>query len=897
MADKYDLTDMSYKEMKQKKIPKKLITAEFRRRRAVEKAHRKGKHLKTIKLSDLYDSKLVPTDEELKAMDPDLVAKVRGGYDRNGKPLDNPVFLDRMGNPVVKDGDFVYQGYAPNTTAYDKSGKKYSPPTTGSALTPEELEAQNRIFLKEFPEGTELLKDGRLLLPDNTILKRSSQNLNDRKDVWVEDSNDTVMPREPDTNETDLVFGEPVQKWKKDFTRSKVRGHSVANANKNYNEMTSGQLQELLSKVHDRRIYRDKNGKKYQLGKNGSKKYLKNQNQPTSYLYGGPSKVDPDIVKFGVGRYGVEERYTPGLAKERGKTKNKRYGWSSGEEGIDSSRAFMNWELPREIAENVEKYIHGNFGDISSRIMFDDDSLFGVKKRKKFGSGSSEYYDRKKMPLFNLKDENVTEPLPMLDPINAPLNDKDQAEIKKRLDRLKNMSGLEKFFTRTEPIKSENVPRWLKGAINEDSIANDVQVEANRRASREKLNEEDRKAQERHLANTTALGRTADYVAGLLPYPLNSIGSMPDDYKALMKIRKEIADKGAGSVMKSIGKGAIGEFADVVGDDAAARWWRENDPNSQAGSVGAGLSDELMLAAAGGALGKAGGSIYRRLRRLGEAYNRKVAQLARRAEKSALKDPVLRRRVELGTVNKDANIDIPYNPPLTKAEQRVKRIREHNDKAGLPVDMFTHQPKEWPRDVANEVKRFAKNLKYDAGEELRFVKDKILRRTSERGYDLPYKRKPVGAGSTGSRATQKQSLTDMQVASEPVSTGVYGGNKVIDDEVAKQAALIRQRVAEQVAKSEGTWYPDAFHPIHNPTTLQNIDFVRENLKRRISPRSMLEKNNEDLNQLWSQIGDLNKARRAMRESWDQYPYLYGQGGAMAGLYRDPEPRSYNFSGK
>jgi len=185
-------------------------------------------------------------------------------------------------------------------------------------------------------------------------------------------------------------------------TRSIVDGVSVTNKNKILNTMTPTEQQQYISDVYDQRILTDEQGRKYQLPDHtGKRHYIKDQNIDTSYLYGGTSKTSPDVVKFGVGRYGVEPRYTPGQAHREGLSRNPRYGWESGPQGIDPKSAFMNWQLPSDVATKAEGRIHGSKGNIDARMMFDKGTPESAKQREAYGSGASEYYDAKTMGLLN----------------------------------------------------------------------------------------------------------------------------------------------------------------------------------------------------------------------------------------------------------------------------------------------------------------------------------------------------------------------------------------------------------------------------------------------------------------------------------------------------------------
>ncbi len=229
---------------------------------------------------------------------------------------------------------------------------------------------------------------------------------------------------EPDTDEKLLnidtyKFSPPAGAYYKDDNVGKVKGHPTKNRNKIYNNLTANQFQEYLSDIYTQRIYTDDEGMKYQLlGSDGSRSYLQDQNEETSFLYGGVSKTNSNVLKFGVGKHGVEARYAPHSERKvydkngkafgddagkqgRAVNKGKSKGYPEGRDGIDAKSAFMDWELPIDIAETAEKTIHGNYDNIDSRVMFDDNTLRGTNYRKRLGSGASEYYDGIELPMFN----------------------------------------------------------------------------------------------------------------------------------------------------------------------------------------------------------------------------------------------------------------------------------------------------------------------------------------------------------------------------------------------------------------------------------------------------------------------------------------------------------------
>ena len=210
-----------------------------------------------------------------------------------------------------------------------------------------------------------------------------------------------ISPR--DAAKTELQQG---QSWSEGH--SIVDGKAVQNHNKYYNNINGAEQQQYLSDMYDQRIYKDEQGKDYQLlDHTGERTYLDEDNpMDTGYLYMGGGKKDPNNVKIGYSKHGVKERYTPGLLKNDDGSAST-YGWESGESGINAESAFVNWRLPDSLAKQGETVFHGNTGNIGARQMFDDGSMSSAQKRAELGSGASEYYDKSSMPLFNAKTENI----------------------------------------------------------------------------------------------------------------------------------------------------------------------------------------------------------------------------------------------------------------------------------------------------------------------------------------------------------------------------------------------------------------------------------------------------------------------------------------------------------
>ena len=175
-----------------------------------------------------------------------------------------------------------------------------------------------------------------------------------------------------------------------DDSYSIINGKPVSNRNAIYNDYTEAEMGQFRSDLYDETFYTDDNGYKYLLDSKGAKHYLNDQNVEDSYLYEGFNK-EQDLIKPGAGKYGVRERYTPGLAYEEGKTKNPNYGYAHGPRGIDENNAYQNWNLPRSMVSKAEAIGLGNQGNIENKAFYDDGSLESILARRALGPGASEY--------------------------------------------------------------------------------------------------------------------------------------------------------------------------------------------------------------------------------------------------------------------------------------------------------------------------------------------------------------------------------------------------------------------------------------------------------------------------------------------------------------------------
>lgn len=154
----------------------------------------KGKGIETLTIDDLFGPHggstmalggdaggggfggVTPTEQELKDIPPELVAKLRGGFDANGEPLENPVLRDRRGLPIIQDGDFVYQSSVEGLAALSKEGKKYNvQQLRNGPLTDQEVEFDTKEAMKLLPKGSKLLENGQVLLSDGRVVKRKEK--------------------------------------------------------------------------------------------------------------------------------------------------------------------------------------------------------------------------------------------------------------------------------------------------------------------------------------------------------------------------------------------------------------------------------------------------------------------------------------------------------------------------------------------------------------------------------------------------------------------------------------------------------------------------------------------------------------------------------------------------
>ena len=170
------------------------------------------------------------------------------------------------------------------------------------------------------------------------------------------------------------------------------QGTIESNANKIWNDMTSADVQGMVSDAaSDYQIYKDTDGKWYQGTGSGKREYTGDfSDTQRAYMYG--TKEDENAVKFGLARGDLpssDYRYQPGRAEAEGYGAGKRgYGWEAGEAGVDLNKKYMDILLPKNVATALEAAVHGRSGALENRMYPDYMSDEAVKH----ASGVSEYY-------------------------------------------------------------------------------------------------------------------------------------------------------------------------------------------------------------------------------------------------------------------------------------------------------------------------------------------------------------------------------------------------------------------------------------------------------------------------------------------------------------------------
>jgi hypothetical protein len=700
-----------------------------------------------------------------------------------------------------------------------------------------------------------LRKDGMPLQKDsngNYIIRDGNYVFQNDK-PWVEDGYGKDDADEKKLTRLNQDLSSPDIPWKRDRTTSIVNGKTVHNANKLYNQRTPRQLQSLLSKVYDKRVYTGSDGSKYQLDSNGNKIPFKGK---TGFLYGGTSKTDPNIVKFGYGAHGVLARYADKKDWKRyGNNKTKSKGYPSGPMGIDAKSAFMDWELPIDVAKGAEKYIHGNFNDIDSRIMFDDGTPESRLLRKQLGSGASEYYDRNAMGLLNAP----TEPQPIKDNSELPsfesvpiedlsrfdvdeaynrstLSDAEIARVKE-LEQIKDAdrSFLEAPRDDMTPVISglryKEVPslRTPLGIVMDERMQRD----AKSKISNKKKSEDARQARlrDKRIANLTPIQRIRENLTSVLPAPIKyATNSLDDALTSGNRLRNQINSDGIGSTLQDVANGTMAELAAPF-SKSSSQWWKDrlNNRDSEAGSIGKKLADEAMLGVAGGIAGKGIGEVYKRLKRAGEMYGHRIKKVANE-------------RGDLAMHN----------------QEFVKDLKEQigNDKLST---LMNPDKVVKIRDMDTLAKQKVEALRQKAYESMTTV---------------PPRKSYLHAIGGTEPVARRSSVGDVDYA-----------EKLSAIDKLKKAYRDNTISVKRTGKSNNSDAAQLYEPTsprYDPTITRVVDALIHNTKRKLGNRGMLKANEDELSALYEKIGSLNKARKAQRNAWDKLPDQYNNAGAMAG---------------
>ncbi len=328
-------------------------------------------------------------------------------------------------------------------------------------------------------------------------------------------------------------------------------------------------------------------------------------------------------------------------------------------------------------------------------------------------------------------------------------------------------------------------------------------------------------------------------VISKLPYPMNDVvANAEDNYRSVQRLRSQIAKDGVADTLSDIGNGLMGRLASV-GSDKSAKWWRDKiSKNSEAGRIGSDLADEAMFTAAGGAIGKAGGKAYKQLRRAGEAYGHRVQRLAQQAADRAKPNLMAEAKIQ-------SKIDADLAGMHGEQSQQFKNQMD---------DLFSGKKVRSEEDLLNE----------DITEQL----GRIRQRVAEGLTKVP----------------DRQSVFKA-LANIPQGRGrISAGDVPYSHPMSKLDRIKKWNRDNRISDTGGEqmWDPVDATRMTNPQFLRVANTVKHNIKNKLGERGMYNQNQQDLDQLWSKIGDLNKARRYMRNDWNQYGELGGVGGFMLG---------------
>ncbi len=175
-----------------------------------------------------------------------------------------------------------------------------------------------------------------------------------------------------------------------------ANGMPVRNGNKTHNNMSKFGLNQMGQEIRDSGYQQDEQGRWYRsrdIHGNEVKEYIKDSADRPSSFYYGETKTDPNTVKRGTSRLGVNAKYTPN---------GEGYGRESGPAGIDidnpNTREVFN---DRAKIDAYEALVNANPHVLRARKYFDDGSNMAAVQEEMYGSGKSEYVDKEATRFFD----------------------------------------------------------------------------------------------------------------------------------------------------------------------------------------------------------------------------------------------------------------------------------------------------------------------------------------------------------------------------------------------------------------------------------------------------------------------------------------------------------------
>ncbi len=781
-----------------------------------------------------------------------------------------------------------------------------------------------------------LRKDGFKLQKDtnNDYIIRNGEYVFETGSEWVEDGFGKDDADDKNLTRLNQNLTDVNPPWKRDRTTSFVDGKKVWNANKDYNQKTPRQLQDILSRVHDKRVYKNEDGTKYQLSDTGSKIPFKGE---TGFLYGGGSKTDPNIIKFGYGKWGVLARYAEKKDWKRyGNNKSKSKGYPSGAGGIDAKTAFMDWELPVNVAKGAEKFIHGNFKNLDSRMMFDDGTPESKSLRKLFGSGASEYYAQNHMSMMNAPKEpaSITDKSEsFIDKVDVPVEDMFYGLRGEKYNR-STLSGSELArLKQLESIKDKDRP-WFERDRDNLSVDGSGAKYAGIIASTplgqvlgDKYLREGRAERER-IAKLDTSPSALDNVVGDAFVPL-SVKHGINVLASAKRLADQYENVGAGSILEDVGNSTMAALASPF-SDSSSNWWKSrlNTPKGEATNIGNNIADEALSSVAGGAIGKGIGAGYKGIKRGAQMFDHKMAKKATSHDEyeELIKPPKIKpmfpdKRSTVG--------DTPYGTSFANGkiitepsakDMAIAKIKNSifvnapysvrgNIKASLK-DSYSEfkgirNPKDaynWFRDKdkTDTVAMRARIKSIDAADAKEAADDllvnklldiKPVRLLNGKSVEPVESIKSINGKFVKSSNDKPRLLNGKPVRSlngkpvKPVEP-VKSISSIISDAdtepfrpgMMDQLARVKNIALSRKSAPSGATLPEPVAPF----AINAIDSGISRIRNLAGKRGTLKRNNNELNELYKQTGSLKEARKLQRDRWNQLPNDSMKKGVLTG---------------